>query len=315
MTFSISVSSTYDRWGGVEPMSQAAQMAEELGYFGIQLGEHIVRPLEPGARPGGLIWYDVFVLASHLATLTKRIRLLFSVVVLPYRHPIQTAKLTSTLDEISGGRVILGVGSGWLRGEFDALGLAYQERGAMTDEYIKAMKELWTQESPSFSGRYVSFSNIAFLPKCVQQPHVRLWIGGAGRRSMRRAAELGDGWCPNVGGLDSLTEDIAWTKERASTLGRRPETLDFSYRLHVGEQDDRMEAVRRNAHAGKYIPQQEVTEPQEIIDFIGRYQDIGINHLLIQFNWEKPVDFMRRMEWFAAHVIPAFAEPTKARSA
>ena len=311
MNFSVSMSSTYDQWGCIAPIGEAARVADESGFFGIQMGDHILHSLEPGALRRGLIWYDPFVLASHLATLTKHVRIVFGVVVLPYRHPIHTARLVSTLDQISGGRVVLGVGSGWLRAEFDALGVPFDHRGAMTDEYIKAMKVLWTEDRPSFEGRYVSFGNLVFLPKCVQEPHVPLWIGGASRPAMRRAAHLGDCWCPNAGGPESLAKDIAWTKARALALGRQPDALDFSYRLHIGKRDQRMDKGRRDAHPEKYVPQKEVTEPQEIIDFVGQFQEAGINHLLIQFNWEKPADFMRQTEWFATKIMPDFAQPAE----
>ena len=149
--------------------------------------------MKSGVPPVSTVWYDGFVLGAHLAAMTRRIRMVFNVLVVPYRPAIVLAKLVSTLDVVSGGRLTLGVGAGWIKGEFKALNIPYAERGAITSETLRAMKVLWTEEHPSFEGRYTSFSNIAFEPKCLQQPHVKIWIGGSGAAPLQRAVELGDG--------------------------------------------------------------------------------------------------------------------------
>ncbi|MBI3744001.1 MAG: TIGR03619 family F420-dependent LLM class oxidoreductase, partial [Chloroflexi bacterium] len=223
----------YDRWGGIKPIADAAKHADDLGFYGLTFPEHIVMPVRPDVPPVSVMWYDNFVLASHVATLTKRIRLIFNVMVIPYRNPVVAAKLISTLDQVSNGRLTVGVGAGWLRGEFRVLGVNAEERGPLTDEYLRAMKVLWTEANPEFRGKYVSFSRFAFEPKCVQKPHVRLWMGGSGKAPMRRVIEIGDGWAPMTGDLPDLKRDISLIKERAIAAGRDPEALDFSYSLVV----------------------------------------------------------------------------------
>lgn len=296
----------YDRWGGVQPIAAAARHADEIGFDGISFPEHIIMPVRPDVPPVSVVWYDNFVLAAHIATLTKRLRLIFNVMVVPYRPPVQTAKLISTLDVISNGRLVVGVGAGWLRGEFRTLGLPHAERGAMTDDYLRAMKALWTQDRPSYAGKYASFANLAFLPKCVQKPHVPLWIGGSGPRPLRRVVELGDGWAPMVGELDPLARDIARIKDEAKAAGRDPAALDFSFSIIVGEQDPASEMARSHVTKERNVVRDQAASPQAIIDLIGRHRDAGFTHLGISFSWQTPADYMKQLDWFAARIMPAF---------
>ena len=305
MTFSISLS-PFDRWEGIDSIAQAAQLADDLGFFGVQFPEHIIMTVRPDKPRFMELWYDNFVLAGHLAALTKRVRFIFSVMVVPYRPPVQTAKLVSTLDQVSQGRLILGVGAGWLRGEFRTLGIPFHERGAITSEYLRAMKALWTQENPTFAGQYTSFANIGFEPKCFQKPHVPIWVGGSGPGPLRRVVELGDGWAPMVGSLEELTRDIEQIKGEAKAAGREPASLDFSYGLDVGERDPSAMQARTHVTSGSYVAEQVARTPEETVNAIGLHREAGFNHLSIRFNWKKSEEMMRQMESFAAEVMPAF---------
>ncbi|MEE9286181.1 MAG: TIGR03619 family F420-dependent LLM class oxidoreductase [Dehalococcoidia bacterium] len=305
MRFSINLF-PYDRWGGIEPIVQAAQRADELGFFGITFPEHIIMPVRPDVPPVSAVWYDNFVLASHVASLTRRVRLIFNVMVVPYRPPVQMAKLVSTLDVVSQGRLILGVGAGWMRGEFRVLGLPHDERGAMTDEYLRAMRTLWTEENPEFQGKYVSFARLAFLPKCVQKPHVPIWVGGSGPRPLRRVVEMGDGWSPMVGTLEELARDIAWIKERVRAVGRDPDVLDFSYGVTIGERDEASEMASRHAARSERVARESASSADEAIAMVRRHQEAGLNHLGVGWKWEGLADYMERLEWFASEVLPAF---------
>lgn len=296
----------YDRWGGVEPIVKAAQQAEAMGFFGVTFPEHIIMPVRPDVPPVSVVWYDNFVLAAHIATLTRRLRLIFNVMVVPYRPPVQTAKMVSTLDAVSNGRLIVGVGAGWLRGEFRTLGVPHAERGTITDEYLRAMKALWTQEKPAFAGKYVSFANIAFLPKCVQQPHVPLWIGGSGPRPLARVVELGDGWAPMVGELPALQRDIATIKDKVRAAGRDPTRLEFSFSIAFGERDESSERARTHASRGAAEQRPLARAPGEVVDLVGQHREAGFTHLGLSFNWETPADYLKQLEWFAAKVMPAF---------
>ena len=131
-----------------------------------------------------------------VAGATSRVRLGTTVLIVPYRNAVVTAKMVSSLDALSGGRVVLGIGAGWVAEESAMLGVPFAERGPMTDEYLAAMRELWTSPAPSFAGKYTQFSGLHFEPKPVQKPHPPIWVGGHGRASLRRAAEIGAAWHP-----------------------------------------------------------------------------------------------------------------------
>ena len=145
----------------------------------------------PGAPTGEC--FDAIATLAFLAGCTQRIKLLTSVIVVPYRPAVLAAKLLLTADVLSGGRVIAGVGSGWMREEFAALGTPpFDERGAVTDEYLQAWKTLWTQERPALAGKYANFDNVVFMPKPVSQPHPPIWVGGESPAALRRTVQFGD---------------------------------------------------------------------------------------------------------------------------
>src|SRR5262249_57190450 len=158
-----------------------------------------------GKYPGTGYHLETLVTMSFLAGATRRIRFITSVMIAPYRNPVITAKMLASLDVLSQGRVIVGLGVGWMKEEFDNLKAPlFSERGRVTDEYIKAFRELWTTDNPSFQGKYCSFSDIIFLPKPVQTPTIPIWIGGHSKQAVRRAAEVGDGWHP-IGGVSAIS--------------------------------------------------------------------------------------------------------------
>jgi len=190
-----------------------AKKADTLRWDWMTLPEHMLMPNEMvevmGARfPEGI------VACSVLAGATQRIKFLTFILVLPYRHPIMLAKQISTLDFLSNGRFLLGTAVGHLEGEFEVLGIPFEERGAITDEYLAAMVEVWTKQNPSFSGKYVRFEDIAFEPKPVQKPHPPIFIGGNTKVAMRRAARQGDGWMPWLVTVEKMPECIDYLRRQ-----------------------------------------------------------------------------------------------------
>ncbi len=295
----------YDRWGGIDAIGRIAVAADELGFGGLQFPDHVIMPLKPGAPPVSTVWYDNFVLAAHLATLTQRVRFIFNVLVVPYRPAVLLAKLVSTLDVVSRGRLTLGVGAGWIKGEFRILGVPFEERGALTDDTLRAMKVLWTEPDPKYEGTHTRFASLAFEPRCVQQPHVPIWVGGSGPGPLRRVVELGDGWSPMTGSLDELARDVAWIREQAQARGRDPDAFDFASGIAFGERDPERDRARSHAAGtdltrGGSRPQ----SPQEILDQVARLREIGFGHLSVSFPWREPAEYLERMQWFAAELMP-----------
>ena len=182
---------------GVSPesLSRWTEIAETLGYHLVMISDHVaVTPDVEGRYPAPL--YDPFTTLSWLAAKTRRVALGTTVVIIPYRSPLLVARMGANLDQLSGGRFILGVGVGWAQQEFDALGVPFRSRGAMTDEYLEAIKVLWTNEIASYEGRFVSFADVRTAPLPVQSPHPPIWVGGSSDAALRRAVRLGDGWHP-----------------------------------------------------------------------------------------------------------------------
>lgn len=172
-----------------------AQEADRLGFSHLSACDHIAIP-QSYAASAGTVWYDAAVTLGFIAAGTTRIRLLAHVIVLPYRHPLAIAKSFATLDHLSGGRVILGAGCGHMKPEFRALGVRYEDRGALSDEYLQAIRTAWEQEVASFDGRFVRFRDVTVAPRPRQSPHPPIWVGGNSRAAARRAAHYGDGWVP-----------------------------------------------------------------------------------------------------------------------
>ena len=205
-----------------EGVAALAKKGEELGFAIISVSDHVIIPKaiastypynESGTfmgSPSGECM-EQLTLLTFLAGITSSARLLTSVMVVPHRPPVLTAKMLATIDVLSKGRLIVGCGVGWMREEFEAIGTPpYDKRGAVSDEYIRAFKELWTNDNPTFNGKYCSFANIAFAPKPVQKPHPPIWVGGRAR--WRCAAP---GASPTPGTPSAATRASRWRRQRS----------------------------------------------------------------------------------------------------
>ena len=196
--------------------------AEELGLDGVFVPDHILAKPATTQHYGGH-WPDPFSLLAFLAGRTRRIQLGASVIVLPYRTALVTAKAAATVDQASGGRFIFGVGVGWDEAEFTDLRLPFRERGKLSDDYIRAIKAAWAADVPEYKGQYVSFSGATFSPRPVQRPHPPIWVGGSpgavSSPAVRRCAELGDAWHPLALGLDEIEKGYATLRDLAAAPG------------------------------------------------------------------------------------------------
>ena len=191
-------------------LKKVAAAAEALGFDSVLIGDHIVIPKKitspwpydkyvggktPYAVYTDMVWFDPFDTMAFLAAVTERVRLGISVVIVPYRHPFDVARRVATIDVLSGGRFVLGVGVGWLEDEFRLLGIPFAKRGARTREYVAMMQALWTQDAPRFSGDFVELhEDVNVLPRPIQKPHPPIWVGGESTPALRRVAAFGNGW-------------------------------------------------------------------------------------------------------------------------
>lgn len=186
--------SEWEREAGIDELVTIARVADELGFDHLTCSEHIAVPVEIAEQRGATYWDPVATLA-HLAAATRRIRLATSVVVLGYHHPLEIAKRYGTLDRISGGRLVLGVGVGSLAQEFELLGASWEDRGVRADDALRALRASLSQAQPSYDGSHYSFAGMVVEPHALQE-HVPIWVGGRTLRSLRRARDLADGWMP-----------------------------------------------------------------------------------------------------------------------
>jgi probable F420-dependent oxidoreductase len=196
--------SPWERSAGIEELAQVAEAADRLGYLSLTCSEHVAVP--PSAESGrGLTFWDPLALFGYLAARTKRIRFATYILVVGFHHPLAIAKRYGTLDAVSGGRLILGLGVGNLKDEFDLLGAHFEDRGARADDAIGALRAALSKPNPVYEGKYYSFSDVVVIPHAVQ-PKVPIWIGGSSPRSLRRAVELGDAWAPVFVQFDQVKE-------------------------------------------------------------------------------------------------------------
>ncbi|MGH7390272.1 MAG: TIGR03619 family F420-dependent LLM class oxidoreductase [Candidatus Rokuibacteriota bacterium] len=208
----------------VSEAEELTARAEELGVDGVFVPDHILAKPATAHHYGGH-WPDPFSLLAYLAGRTRRIHVGASVIVLPYRSALVTAKAAATVDQVSGGRFIFGVGVGWDEAEFADLRLPFRERGRLSNDYIRAIKAAWSADIPAYEGPYVSFAGATFSPRPAQRPHPPIWVGGSpgavSSPAVRRCAELGDAWHPLALGLDDIEKGYATLRDLAAQAGRR----------------------------------------------------------------------------------------------
>jgi probable F420-dependent oxidoreductase len=283
---------------------EIAKAAENYGIDSIWVSDHVVMP-EKHLGSFSEVFYDPFMLLSYIAAETSTIELGTSVIILPYRNPVVVAKMIATLDVLSEGRVIFGVGPGWMREEYDALSIPYEKRGARTNEYIRAIKELWMSNEPSFEGEYCSFSNIKFYPKPAQEPHPPIFIAGSSDYAIKRAVELGDGWQPTWVSPEDVEEGISKLCKIADETGRDLSTFTYSVRnrLHIVDKD--YEPLNNNEGTNDDPPFLLRGTVSEITNFIKRYRDLGVSHLVFDPVAESLDDIFHTMEIVSREIIPA----------
>ncbi|ONH22893.1 TIGR03619 family F420-dependent LLM class oxidoreductase [Pseudofrankia asymbiotica] len=308
-----------DGWSSLDEIVEVVRRAETLGFFGVGLAEHLVTPLESqsgreAATPGAF-WVDNFAFGAVLARATSRLRLMLSALIVPYRHPLHAARSVATLDWVSDGRLDVTTGVGWLAPEFAALGIPFAERGARTDDALRAMVSLWTEEHPSYHGRFFSFSDLSFGRGCVQRPHVPLLIGGGGPAALRRVVEFGAGWAPMLATPETVRVGMAQLADELGAAGRDAADLRVFTRIAIlGGNQAMRRALDSHPPSGARAPVGSIaasaldsSASQQVIDAVSRYVEAGVTEIGLSFPWRDAAEYVDRLEWFAAEVMPATA--------
>jgi probable F420-dependent oxidoreductase len=284
---------------------ELAQKAEMLGFDSIWISDHVVLPTKYQGRFSEIL-YDPFVLLASIAATTKKILLGTSVLILPYRNPIVVAKMVSTIDVLSDGRVIFGAGPGWMEEEFDVLGIPFNERGKRADEYINIFKEVWEKDEPQFEGVFYSFSKIKFYPKPVQKPHPPIWVGGISKKAIRRAVALGNGWHPVWLSPDQMEKKIYYLTKVAEENGRNLDNFVLSIRnrlriLRTSEEENIDLSKFRGKHTFSFHGTKE-----EIINRIKQFKDIGVAHIIFDLDVVNNEEMFNTIEGFSKDIMPLF---------
>lgn len=293
---------------GPDVLIEAAQSAEAQGFDSIWSADRVVTPwsiktsypysenhefLVPPDRP----FLDSLTCLAFLAGCTRTITLGISVLVLPYRHPLYWARVAASIERLSKGRLIMGIGVGWMEEEFAALGIPFKERGRMTDEQLQIIAQLWAEERISFHGHFYDFQDLAFFPKPVQHPHLPLWIGGEGTAAQRRSAHHGDAWFPYFVKITSgeLRAGYDTVRRFAREAGRDPEQVRLACCRPI-EVTDQPVAQNESALRGS---------PEQLIAALQKYREIGVDHLALQFMASRWPERAAQIEQFAREVMPA----------
>lgn len=277
-----------------EAVSAFAREAEKRDIASLWVSDHVIFPrTATGSYPGGRFphppdkpYLEPVTVLAAAAVCTTRARLGSSVFILGHRHPVVMAKLLTSIDALSNGRLICGVGVGWWREELEILGVPFHARGRQADEILRIFKELWTAGDPSFDGEFFRFRDLGFAPKPVQKPHPPIWVGGESPGAFRRVATLGDGWHATRMSPAELRDALPRLRAAAAAAGRDFETIELSFRFTLT--DDLL-----------------AEGPQAVVDRLGEYKRVGLGHLLVDFRRDDLARMLEILDLVAGTIRPA----------
>jgi probable F420-dependent oxidoreductase len=249
----------------------AALAAEAAGFESVWTGEHIVLPdpqVPPSPVPADAPFIDTAVALAFIAAHTKTIRLGTGIIILPQRNPVVLAKELASLDVLSNGRLTLGLGIGYLKPEFEAIGAPFDHKGARTEEFLAAMIALWSMEKPEYHGRFVSFGGVNAMPRPIQQPHPEIVFGGHSREAYSRSARLAQGWFGFALDVEGTVKCVEGLRAACKDAGRRFEELEISVAPR-GRID--ADSAKRFADAGvhRLVLLHRANDERGLLEFIG----------------------------------------------
>jgi len=297
-------------YGTPAGITTMAQRAEAMGFGYAAVADHVIVPTkiestypytDTGKWMATADCMDQLTVCAFVAACTRTIGLLPSVMVVPHRPAILAAKMLASVDKLSGGRLLIGAGTGWMAEELAVLGIPFAARGRVTDEYIRAFRELWTHDKPAFEGEYVRFKDVLFEPKPVQRP-IPIWTGGEGGPAIRRAARLADGWYPigtnpahPFNTLPRFKEGLARLAAEAEKNNRDPKSIGVGYFNF---------AFQENPHILDDGQRRLMTGPAgAILDDVGRLAEVGVSVISLNFLEPALEATLDRMGRFASDVI------------
>jgi probable F420-dependent oxidoreductase len=277
-----------------EALSTFAREADRRGIASLWVSDHVVFPrTATGRYPGGRFphppdkpYLEPVVALAAAAVVTTRARLGASVFILGHRHPVVMAKMLTSIDALSQGRLICGVGVGWWQEELEILGAPFHRRGRQADEILTIFKTLWSEDNPAFEGEFFRFRDLGFAPKPVQKPHPPIWVGGDSPGAFRRVVAHGDGWHATSKSPAELAAALPRLRETAERAGRRFDTIELSLRYTL-----RDELLAQGSQA--------------VVDELAEYRRLGLGHVLLEFRRDDLGRMLEILELVTATVRPA----------
>jgi probable F420-dependent oxidoreductase len=279
-----------------EALLTFAREADTRGIASLWVSDHVIFPrTATGNYPGGRFphppdkpYLEAVIALTAAAAVTTRARIGASVFILGHRHPVVMAKMLTSVDALSSGRLICGVGVGWWKEELEILGAPFHKRGRHADECLKAFKALWTQDNPSFEGEFFRFRDVGFAPKPVQKPHPPIWVGGDSPGAFRRVVTLGDGWHATSKTPAQFGEAAERLCRAADAAGRGFDTIELSLRFGLTD-----ELLAKG--------------PQAVIDTLAAYARVGCRHVMLEFRRDDLARMLEILGLITSTVRPALA--------
>jgi probable F420-dependent oxidoreductase len=305
MRIGVTVPNVHETLAQRTTIEAVGRMADDLGFDSIWCNDHLAIPSAPdgAAEPAYAAGYgeqrhqniyEPLIVLAYLAAVTRRVLLGTSVYLLPLRNPVLAAKQVVSLDRLSEGRLVLGVGVGWLEGEFAALGVPYRQRGSRTDEAIAVLKALCAQDGGEFQGRHHSFTGVDFYPKPLQQPHPPLWIGGRSGAAVRRAARVGDAWHPSHLTIDELRQQIPELRAECERAGRSADDVTVATRRKL---------VLTPSPAGADAARVLQGDAGAIAATVAELEQVGVAHLIVELPGSSEGELLENLDWFGREVL------------
>ena len=281
----------WEAQAGTDEIRRIAEACDRNGFFYVAVSDHVCVPREQAAAMS-TVWYDPVATLGFLAAVTRHVRLLSYVYVAPYRHPLMTAKAFATLDTLSNGRIILGVGAGHLQGEFAALGVDYTRRGKLLDEAIDAIAAAFTAEYSDHDGPAWSIHGVGQRPRPVQQPRPPIWVGGSTKGALRRAAERGDGWLPQGVPDIGMEKAVAYIHaQRAKTRAGAPIDIGMnSAWMYVG------------TPSWEVPPNTRTGSGEELAGAFRTMKQLGVSHCGVRFRSRSCNELLDQIDAFGSQV-------------
>ncbi len=297
---------TYRRLATVENIRRAAELSETVGFDSVWVTDHVVVPA-PSVEAFGPTFFEAVSVMSYVAGITSRVQIGAAILIVPYRHPLVLAKMLATADQLSGGRVILGAGLGWLETESSLLGVPHRKRARIADECLAVMRACWEDDQPEFHGEFYDLAGFHFAPKPHGGRRLPVYIGGASTAALRRAARFGDGWIGDDQTFEELQVALGGLARELEAQGRKLDEIEVAMRTGLQVVSDRTAITASPSEKGwksdEFVtagrtPFRGVRE--EVVADFRRAAELGVGHLVFEFPVSRGEESMTLFETLAS---------------